>query len=98
MLATDFLFCLVEGLLLLITAHDQHIVSEAQSVLRACLEDIARINNMQIDHLPVGSSPIISAHKNFIDTISFDFKYYNQYPQPWYALMYNASKYIARIE
>ncbi|KAI9257539.1 hypothetical protein EDC94DRAFT_676245 [Helicostylum pulchrum] len=96
--ATDLLFCSVEALLLLLMAHDQHIVKESRLTLRACLEDIRRINHIQIDQLSAGSSPIGSIHKNFIDTTSFDFKYYNRYSQPWYALMYDITKYIARIE
>ncbi|GAA5817774.1 hypothetical protein MFLAVUS_011327 [Mucor flavus] len=96
--ATDLLFGSVDALLLLLMAHDQHIAKESQFALRACLEDIGRINHLQIDQLPVESSPIVSAHKNFIDTNSFDFKYYNRYPQPWYALMYDITKYMAGIE
>lgn len=84
--------------MLLLTAHDQHIAKESQFSLRACLEDIGRINHIQIDQLSVESSPIVSAHKNFVDTNSFDFKYYNRYPQPWYALMYDITKYMAGIE
>ncbi|GAA5816586.1 hypothetical protein MFLAVUS_010116 [Mucor flavus] len=98
MLATDLLFCSVEALLLLLTAQDQHIVSESQFALRDCIEDIGRINKIQIDQLPEESSTIGSIHKNFVDTTSFDFKYCNRYTHPWYALMYDVTKYIARIE
>ncbi|KAG2234987.1 hypothetical protein INT48_000229 [Thamnidium elegans] len=96
--ATDLLFGSIDGLLLLLVAHDQHIAKESQFALRACLEDISRINYIQIDQLPVESSPIVSIYEKFIDTTSFDFKYYNRYSKPWYTLMYDLTKYIAKIE
>lgn len=96
--ASDLLFSSIDALiLLLLLSPNQHIVKESRIALKACLYDMDKVHFLRVYHLPLESSPIILTYQSFKETTQFNFEYYDQYPQPWYAMMYDLSKYMASI-
>lgn len=87
--AVDFLFDAMDVLALLALSSDQYVAKEAKQMMKSCLKEIDSIKFMQDHRVPKHASPL--NNREFpLDGIP-DLNYYDQYPQPWYALMYDVS-------
>lgn len=85
--ATDYLFDAMDVLALLVFSSDQHIANEAKQLMKSCLEEIDSIKFMQDHQVPKHASPL--NNRQFPTDGTADLNYYDQYPQPWYAFMYD---------
>ncbi|KAG2229703.1 hypothetical protein INT48_004220 [Thamnidium elegans] len=91
--ACEFFFQAIDALMILSTSPNRYIAKESRESVNACLEKIDQINETQgFFVLPENPTPI-----DFSDKSKFNFKYYNQYPQPWCAMMYDATRYIISL-
>ncbi|KAG2234988.1 hypothetical protein INT48_000230 [Thamnidium elegans] len=94
--ASAFLFCAIDALLLLSNSPNQYIAKESLENLNSCLQDIDRINYIQAHGEHEKLSPFNMIDDVLKDMSVFDFRYYDQYPNPGHTIMYDAAKYIAR--
>jgi hypothetical protein len=95
--ASDYLFHAIDVLVLLSLSPNTYVAKEARQIMRDCLTEIDGIKFMREHHVPKRSSPIFAGDMNFDDASTFNLEYYDQYPQPWFAMMYDASRYIASL-
>lgn len=97
MAASDYLFHAIDNLVLLSLSPNLYVAKEARAIMKDCLDEIEGINFMREHFVPRNSSPIFAGNMNFDDASTFNLEYYDQYPQPWFAMMFDASRYIASL-
>lgn len=94
--ACDFLFRIIDIMLLLSLSPNPFISSETTKILRDCMNDLDQVDFVKQYRVPIESSPIHLGLVNLDHPTSlFHLEYYNQYPQPWFAMVYDASHFIA---
>lgn len=59
-----------------------------------CLTEIDKIRPLEDHQVPQSESPMAGNLLESFNIKHFNIEYYNQYPLPWYALMYDASRFI----
>ena len=91
------MFHALDVLILLTLSPNKQIATEASSMMSSCLEELDMIilaQGHQVPSTEIDSSPLTTNRFKVKDGI-FDVSYYDQFPQPWFAIMYDASHYIA---
>jgi hypothetical protein len=84
-------------LILLALSPNKQIETEAASMMSSCLEEIDMIvltQGHQVPSAEIYLSPL-TADRFDVKNGRFDVSYYDQFPQPWFAMMYDASHYIS---
>lgn len=92
--ACDYLFNAIDVLLVLCFSPNLFIAKESRLMLQDCLEKVDQIKFMCDHRAPTETSPMFSGLMNFHDATTFKLDYYDKFPQPWFAMMYDISKYI----
>lgn len=88
---------MIDVLLLLSLSPNRYIAKESRIILNSCLEEASRLSC--IHEYPTDNSPTFLKPKDFGDNVPyFNLEHYGQFPQPWSAMMYDASKYIASLQ
>lgn len=98
MAALDFLYHSIDVLIMLALSPNPHVANESRINLIGCLDKIDNMEFMQEHRVAKDASPINLGIIDFNDPSSFQLKYYDQYPQPWFAMIYDASHYIASLK
>ncbi|CAO3641969.1 unnamed protein product [Mucor hiemalis] len=92
--ASDFLYHAIDVLILLSLSPNGHVAKEARVILKVCLAEIDCMPYMKDHRVPKSISPIHLGLIDFNDPASINLEFYDQYPQPWFAMMYDASHFI----
>lgn len=92
--ASDFLYHAIDVLILLSLSPNGHVAKEARAILKECLAEIDCMPYMKDHHVPRNLSPIHLGLIDFNDPTSINLEFYDKYPQPWFAMMYDASHFI----
>jgi hypothetical protein len=95
--ACDFLFHAINVLLLLALSNNSRVSRESRIILKTCLDDVIKVRFMQEQCVPTNSA-LISKTIDFSDESAFDFEHYDEYSQPWFAMVYDVSYYIASLQ
>lgn len=85
-------------LLILSLSPNPYVAKESRFILKDCLEEIDKIKFMRDHRAPSETSPMFSGVMDYNDETTFNFEYYDKYPQPWIAMLYDVSKYIISLE
>lgn len=91
------MFTALDVLILLALSPNKQIAKEAASMMSSCLEELDMIiltQGHQVLSAEIDSSPLTTNMFKLKDGV-FDVSYYDQFPQPWLAIMYDVSHYIA---
>jgi hypothetical protein len=94
---SEFLFQNVDVLVLLSFSPNQQIAKEARIMMKECLAELDKIHFMKDHHVPKRDSPMASNMFEFYNGTKFNIEYYDQYAQPWFALMYDASHFVTSL-
>lgn len=97
MAVSEFLFEAVDILVLLSLSPNQQVAKEARFMMKDCLAEIDKIVFMKEHHVPEGDSPMADNVLEFCNGTKFNIEYYDQFAQPWFALMYDASHFITAL-
>ncbi|KAL7312429.1 hypothetical protein PS15m_008189 [Mucor circinelloides] len=94
--ASEFLFHALDVLVLLALSPNKQIAKEARSMMKSCLNELDSIKFMQGHQVPPEdlASPLTKNMFNIMNGCKFDVDYYDQFPHPWFAMMYDASHFI----
>lgn len=96
--ATDFLHYGTDVLILLSLSPNPLISREARIILRSCLEQMQKLQlRPQDNFVPREMSPIFRGTMDVNNASTFDLEFYDQFPDPWAAMIYDAIHYIASI-
>lgn len=95
MAACEFLFHAIDALLILALSRNEYIATESKSILRNCLKELDKLKFVQEHRVSVFTSPIHLGMMNLDDPESFHIEYYDQCPHPWFAMVYDASHFVA---
>ncbi|KAL7334187.1 hypothetical protein PS15p_202991 [Mucor circinelloides] len=94
--ASEFLFMALDVLALLALSPNMHISKEARPMMKFCLDELDT-NRLAIRfqvQSSYSSSPTTFNMSELLSGGKFDFDYYNQFPHPWFEMMYDASRFI----
>lgn len=96
MSASEFLFHALDVLVLLALSPNKHIAKEARSMMKSCLSELDAIKLIQGHQVPSEAltSPLVANMFEVMSGSKFDVDYYDQFPHPWFAMMYDASHFI----
>ncbi|KAI8095012.1 uncharacterized protein B0P05DRAFT_461615 [Gilbertella persicaria] len=89
-LAFDNLLYTFDVLMLLSLSPNQQVAAEAKSMMKICFEEIKNIRFMQGISIPKETSPMASIITEQFKDKKFDVDYYDKYPHPWFAMMFDA--------
>ncbi|KAL9545736.1 hypothetical protein MBANPS3_007008 [Mucor bainieri] len=94
--ASEFLFHALDVLVLLALSPNKHIAKEARAMMKSCLSELDSIKFMQGHQVPSEelTSPLTKNMFKIMSGNKFDVDYYDQFPHPWFAMMYDASHFI----
>lgn len=96
--ATDFLHYGTDVLILLSLSPNPLISREARIILRSCLEQMQKLQlRPQDNFVPREMSPIFRGTMDVNNASTFDLEFYDQFPDPWAAMIYDVIHYIASI-
>ncbi|KAI8643652.1 hypothetical protein BD408DRAFT_149424 [Parasitella parasitica] len=95
--ASEFLFHALDVLVLLALSPNKRIAKEARSMMKSCLNELDTIKFTQGHQVPREdlTSPLVAGTINLLNGGKFDIDYYDRFPHPWFAMMYDASHFIA---
>lgn len=95
--ASEFLFNAIDALAYVSLSPNQYISEKAREMVKACFLELNNIKTMDECHVPIHASPMINKVFDSNSINDLDIEYYNQYPQPWYALMYDLTHSVVHI-
>ncbi|CEP13854.1 hypothetical protein [Parasitella parasitica] len=95
--ASEFLFHALDVLELLSLSPNKHVAKEARIMMKSCLDELDAIKFTQGHQVPREdlTSPLVANTINMLNGGKFDIDYYDRFPHPWFAMMYDASHFIS---
>ncbi|KAG1137497.1 hypothetical protein G6F37_007965 [Rhizopus arrhizus] len=88
------LFFVFDTLVLQCGLPADNIASEAREMFQSCLDIISRIRQVKENDIPSRIQIDKNDIKEFIRSGKADINYYNKFPDPWYALMCDVSRFL----
>jgi hypothetical protein len=81
---------------LLALSPNKYIAKEARLMMKSCLKELDTIKLIQDHQVPSEAltSPLVTNMFEVMSGSKFDVDYYDQFPHPWFAMMYDASHFI----
>ncbi|KAL7324662.1 hypothetical protein PS15p_209822 [Mucor circinelloides] len=95
--ASEYLFHAMDVLILLAMSSNKQIAKEAGAMMKSCLNELELIGSSQGNHMPQtdAASGASNARRFMMKDGKFDIEYYDKFPHPWFAIMYDASHFIS---
>lgn len=88
------LFFVFDTLVLQCGLPTDSIASEARKMFQSCLDILSRIRQVKENDIPSGIQIGKNDIKEFIRSGKADINYYSKFPDPWYALMCDVSRFL----
>lgn len=92
--ATEYLFHVLDVLVMLSLSPNKQIVKEAKSMMKSCLDELDLVGCAQ-GYQPLQSKTSAKkTRKVRMKDCRLDVDYYDQFPHPWFAMVSDASHYF----
>lgn len=94
--ASEYLFHAMDVLIILAMSSNKQTALEAGTMMKSCLKELQMIGAAQGNHMPQADAAAPPGEKRFMmKDGKFDIDYYDKFPHPWFAIMYDASHFIS---
>lgn len=85
----------MDVLIILAMSSNEQTAKEAGAMMNSCLKELQVIGATQGNHMPQPDSLPRSQKRFNIKDGKFDIEYYDKFPHPWFAIMYDVSHFIS---
>ncbi|KAF1801226.1 hypothetical protein V8B55DRAFT_1528379 [Mucor lusitanicus] len=93
--ASEYLFHAMDVLIILAMSPNKQTALEAGAMMKSCLSELQMIGAAQGNHIPEGDTAPLDKKRFLMKDGKFDIEYYDKFPHPWFAIMYDASHFIS---
>lgn len=85
----------MDVLIILAMSPNKQTALEAGAMMKSCLSELQMIGAAQGNHIPEGDTAPLDKKRFLMKDGKFDIEYYDKFPHPWFAIMYDASHFIS---